>query len=61
MATGQREKKKDMCMFLMAMKRKKATVFLSLKENTSVHELKKMTAGITNVLPENQRLYRDEQ
>lgn len=42
-------------------RRKKTTIFLDAKENTTVQELKKMVEGITKVPPENQELYKDDQ
>ncbi|KAH6940092.1 hypothetical protein HPB50_024712 [Hyalomma asiaticum] len=45
----------------LIVRRKKTTIFLDAKETTSVHELKKMIAGITKVAPENQVLYKDDQ
>lgn len=47
--------------FLVVRRRKKTTVFLNAKESTSVHELKKMSAGFTKVARENQTPYVDEQ
>ncbi|ODM91051.1 Transcription elongation factor B polypeptide 2 [Orchesella cincta] len=47
-----------MDVFLMIC-RKKTTIFLDAKEDTSVLELKRMIAGITKVMPENQRLFKD--
>ncbi|XP_054719752.1 elongin-B-like [Uloborus diversus] len=49
-----------MDVFIMV-RRKKTTIFLDAKENTTVHELKKMVEGITKVPPENQLLYKDDQ
>ncbi|GIX86589.1 elongin-B [Caerostris darwini] len=48
-----------MDVFLMV-RRKKTTIFLDAKENTTVYELKKMIEGITKVPPENQELFREE-
>ncbi len=45
-----------MDVFLMV-RRKKMTVFLDAKENTTVAELKKMIEGITKQPPNQQRLY----
>jgi len=45
-----------MDVFLMV-RRKKTTVFIDAKEDTSVLELKRMVSGITKVLPEDQKLY----
>jgi hypothetical protein len=45
-----------MDVFLM-IRRKKTTLFLDAKENTSVSELKKMIEGITKQPPNQQRLY----
>ncbi|CAG2171388.1 unnamed protein product [Oppiella nova] len=42
-------------------RRKKMTVFLDAKETTSVIDLKRMIAGITKTLPENQRLFKDDE
>ncbi|GBO27097.1 hypothetical protein AVEN_11426-1, partial [Araneus ventricosus] len=57
-------KKKNMVtakdVFLMV-RRKKTSILLDAKENTTVHELKKMIAAITKVLPENQQLYKDDE
>nr|CAG4645276.1 EOG090X0JP1 [Leptodora kindtii] len=41
-------------------RRKKMTIFTDAKETTNVSELKKIIQGITRVLPENQRLFKDE-
>ncbi|XP_067123211.1 elongin-B [Centruroides vittatus] len=49
-----------MDVFLM-IRRKKSTIFLDAKETTSVYDLKKMVEGITQVHPDNQRLYKDDQ
>ena len=38
-------------------RRKKTTLFLDAKENTTVGEIKKIIHGITKVEPENQRLH----
>ncbi|CAG7786615.1 unnamed protein product [Allacma fusca] len=46
--------------FLMV-RRKKTTVFIDAKEDTSVLELKRMIAGITKVMPEDQKLFRDRE
>ncbi|GBN65698.1 Elongin-B, partial [Araneus ventricosus] len=46
--------------FLMV-RRQKTSILLDAKENTTVHELKKMIAAITKVLPENQQLYKDDE
>ena len=45
-----------MDVFLM-IRRKKTTMFLDAKENTTVGELKKMIEGITKQPPNQQRLY----
>ena len=45
-----------MDVFLM-IRRKKTTMFLDAKENTTVAELKKMIEGITKQPPNQQRLY----
>lgn len=42
-------------------RRKKTTIFLDAKENTTVFDLKKMVEGITKVPPENQELYKDDE
>lgn len=42
-------------------RRKKTTIFLDAKENTTVNELKKMVEGITKVPPQDQLLYKDDQ
>lgn len=42
-------------------RRKKTTIFLDAKENTTVYDLKKMVEGITKVPPENQELYKDDE
>lgn len=49
-----------MDVFLMV-RRKKTTIFLDAKENTTVNELKKMVEGITKVPPQDQLLYKDDQ
>jgi len=49
-----------MDVFLM-IRRKKTTVFLDAKENTTVAELKRMVEGITKVSPAKQRLYKEQQ
>ncbi|KAG8196759.1 hypothetical protein JTE90_014492 [Oedothorax gibbosus] len=49
-----------MNVFLMV-RRKKTTIFLDAKENTTVYDLKKMVEGITKVPPENQELYKDDE
>lgn len=41
-------------------KRKKTTIFLDCKENSTVNEIKKMIEGILKVQPENQLLYKDK-
>ncbi|GBL89845.1 Elongin-B, partial [Araneus ventricosus] len=46
--------------FLMV-RRQKTSILLDAKENTTVHELKKMIAAITKVLPENQQLCKDDE
>jgi len=40
-------------------RRKKTTIFIDAKEDTSILELKRMIAGITKVRPEDQKLYKD--
>ena len=45
-----------MDVFLM-IRRKKTTMFLDAKENTTVGDLKKMIEGITKQPPNQQRLY----
>jgi hypothetical protein len=45
-----------MDMFLM-IRRRKTTIFLDAKENTTVLELKRMIEGITKKSPNEQRLY----
>ena len=45
-----------MDVFLM-IRRKKTTMFLDAKENTTVSELKKMIEGITKQPPNQQKLY----
>jgi len=47
-----------MDVFLMV-RRKKTTIFIDAKEDTTVLELKRMIAGILKVLPEDQKLFRD--
>jgi len=47
-----------MDVFLMV-RRKKTTIFIDAKEDTTVLELKRMISGITKVLPEDQKLFRD--
>jgi len=49
-----------MDVFLMV-RRKKTTIFIDAKEDTSVLELKRMIAGITKVMPEDQKLHRDRE
>ena len=46
--------------FLM-IRRKKTTVFMDAKESTPVLEMKKMLQGITKKLPEDMRLFKDDQ
>ena len=41
-------------------RRKKMTIFLDAKENTTVLELKRMIEGITKKTPMEQRLYNKE-
>ena len=41
-------------------RRKKTTMFLDAKENTTVAELKKMVEGITKQPPNQQRFYNNE-
>ena len=48
-----------MDVFLM-IRRKKMTIFLDAKENTTVLELKRMIEGITKKTPMEQRLYNKE-
>ena len=48
-----------MDVFLM-IRRKKMTLFLDAKENTTVLELKRMIEGITKKPPTEQRLYNKE-
>ena len=48
-----------MDVFLM-IRRKKTTMFLDAKENTTVAELKKMVEGITKQPPNQQRFYNNE-
>jgi len=47
-------------LFLM-IRRKKTTIFIDVREETSVLELKRMIAGITKVHPEDQRLYKERE
>jgi len=47
-----------MDVFLMV-RRKKTTIFIDAKEDTSILELKRMISGITKVLPEDQKVFRD--
>lgn len=42
-------------------RRKKCTIFLDAKENTSVYELKRMINGIAKVAPDAQRLFKDDE
>lgn len=42
-------------------RRKKMTIFLDAKENTTVNELKRMVEGITKIPPQDQLLYKDDQ
>ncbi|XP_014671355.1 PREDICTED: transcription elongation factor B polypeptide 2-like isoform X2 [Priapulus caudatus] len=42
-------------------KRRKASIFVEAKETTTVLELKKIIEGIMKTLPENQRLWKDDQ
>ncbi|KAK2175709.1 hypothetical protein NP493_710g01013 [Ridgeia piscesae] len=49
-----------MDVFLM-IRRKKTTVFMDAKESTPVLEMKKMLQGITKKLPEDMRLFKDDQ
>ncbi|XP_015782735.1 elongin-B-like [Tetranychus urticae] len=49
-----------MSVFLMV-RRRKTTIFLDCKENTTVLEIKKMIAGITKVDVEDQRLYYNDE
>ena len=42
-------------------RRKKTTIFLDAKENTSIGEVKKIINGITKVKPENQKLFYKEE
>jgi len=46
--------------FLM-IRRKKTTIFIDAREETSVLELKRMIAGITKVHPEDQKLYKERE
>ena len=48
-----------MDVFLM-IRRKKTTLFLDAKDNTTVLELKRMVEGITKKSPTEQKLYKDE-
>ncbi|KAI2811424.1 hypothetical protein RDWZM_003766 [Blomia tropicalis] len=48
-----------MDIFLMV-RRKKLTIFLDAKENTSVYDVKRMIEGITKRKPEEQMLYKDD-
>ena len=48
-----------MDVFLMV-RRKKTTIFLDAKENTTVGDLKKMIEGITKKPPHEQQLYNKE-
>ena len=41
-------------------RRKKLTIFLDAKENTSVYDVKRMIEGITKRKPEEQMLYKDD-
>ncbi|KAI0241969.1 Elongin-B [Lamellibrachia satsuma] len=49
-----------MDVFLM-IRRKKTTVFMDAKESTPVLEMKRMLQGITKKLPEDMRLFKDDQ
>lgn len=49
-----------MDVFLMV-RRKKTTIFIDAKEDTSVLDLKRMIAGITKVMPEDQKLFKDRE
>ena len=40
---------------------KKTTIFMDAKETTTVLELKKMVQGITKKIPDDIRLYKDDQ
>ena len=42
-------------------RRKKTTVFMDAKESTPVLEMKRMLQGITKKLPEDMRLFKDDQ
>jgi len=46
--------------FLM-IRRKKTTIFIDVREETSVLELKRMVAGILKIHPEDQRLYKERE
>ncbi|XP_072127987.1 elongin-B [Mobula birostris] len=50
----------DMDVFLM-IRRHRTTIFTDAKESTTVLELKKVVEGILKRLPEDQRLYKDDQ
>jgi len=49
-----------MDVFLMV-RRKKTTIFIDAKEDTTVLDLKRMIAGITKVMPEDQKLFKDRE
>lgn len=42
-------------------RRKKTTIFLDAKENTTIGEVKRTIHGITKVKPENQKLYHKDE
>ena len=42
-------------------RRKKTTVFMDAKESTPVLEMKRMLQGIAKKLPEDMRLFKDDQ
>lgn len=49
-----------MDVFLMV-RRKKTTMFIDAKEDTSILDLKRMVAGIIKVMPEDQKLFKDRE
>lgn len=48
-----------MDVFLM-IRRKTCTIFTDAKESTTLYEVKKIIEGILKIIPENQKLYKDE-
>ncbi|KAK7475671.1 hypothetical protein BaRGS_00033097 [Batillaria attramentaria] len=45
--------------FLM-IRRKQCTIFTDAKESATLYEVKKIIEGILKIIPENQKLYKDE-